>query len=94
MGKNPNVIFRELYRKAKKRHDAVIMTGAEKDFRVSMEEQDHCYYTAYNQVVKAFIIEGHSEQKADKHIMQWVDNDLLSIRLYDGWRYIGFYEDL
>ena len=95
MGKNPNVIFRELYAKAKKRHElATNADGTTQDPIAIMEKEDHCYYTVYSKVVKSFILEGYSEQKADKHIMQWVDNDILTIRMRNGWRYVGFYEDL
>ena len=95
MGKNPNVIFRELYVKAKRRHGlALNEDGSTQDPIAIMELEDHCFYTTYSKVVKCFILEGYSEQKANKHIMQWVDNDILTIRTKNGWRYVGFYEDL
>lgn len=93
MGRTPNVIFRELYKQQKKKTDAIRAQGATTPV-MKMNEEDHCLYVLYQTAVKAFMMEGYSEQKAIKHITTWLDNDFLRIR-YDGvYRYLGIDRDV
>lgn len=95
MGKNPNVIFRELYRKEKRKRDMISsVSDAVKDRITVMSEQDRCYYIPYRDVIKAFMIEGYSESKAIKHVTTWIDNDLISDRYSEGYHLIGIHEDV
>lgn len=94
MGRTPNVIFRELYKQQKKKNDAIKAQGAETPF-MKLNEEDHCCYVIYQEAVKAFMMEGYSEQKAIKHITTWLDNDFLTTRYTDtGYRLIGIYKDV
>lgn len=89
MGKNPSIIFRELYRKAKNKEGMITsLNGSNKPYE--MGKEDGCYYVPYKEVVRDFLVEGYTEGKAIKHIDQWVDYDLVFIRFSDGYKYVGF----
>lgn len=93
MGKNPSTIFRELYIKAKHRKgvaDSVDGTNAVTE----MERQDKCLYVTEKEVIQNFMIEGYSELRANRHILQWIDYDLLFVRYNNGYKYIGFSKEL
>lgn len=89
MGKNPNTIFRELYKKSKERYKKAESIGGSNPI-IEMDKQDGCYYIPYKEVVSNFLIEGYSEHKATIHIDKWVDYDLLFIRYSNGFKYVGF----
>lgn len=89
MGKNPSIIFRELYRKAKNR-DGMIASVNGSNTPHNLGKQDDCYYVAYKEVIKDFLKEGYAESKAIKHIEQWIDYDLVFVRFDEGYKYIGF----
>ena len=44
----------------------------------------------YDDLVKAFMIEGYPAHRAEKHIQEWVDNDLLSTLWMEGYHLIGY----
>ena len=93
MGKNPSTIFRELYKKAKHRKgvaDSVDGSNAV----IEMERQDKCLYVTEKEVIQCFMIEGYSELRANRHILQWIDYDLLFVRYNNGYKYIGFSKEL
>ena len=91
MGKNPSIIFRELTKQAKHRQKAIgSVDGSTKSNLYKANEQDHCFYVLYKDVVKNFLIEGYSEYRAEKHINQWIDYDIIGVRYIDGIKYIGF----
>lgn len=93
MGRTPNVIFRELYKREKKKSETIRAVGAEKTPIMIMNEQDHCLYVTQQEVIKAFMMEGYSEQKALKHITTWLDNDFLTARYTrEGYKLIGIYK--
>lgn len=92
MGKNPSIIFRELYRKAKN-VDGMISSVDGHNTPYDLGRQDGCYYVNYKEVVKDFLKEGYSEGRAVKHIEQWIDSDLLFVRFSDGVKFIGFSKD-
>ena len=95
MGKNPSNIFRELYKEAKRKQDKInSIDGAVRSRALVMGEEDHCCYVLYRDVIKIFLKEGYPENKAAKHIAQWVDNDLITIRYKDGYQFVGLYEDV
>lgn len=93
MGKNPNTIFKEIYRKAKHRQEAIVSTGNTND-TIKMSNQDKCLYVPYKEVIKEFLMEGYPEQRAIKHIDQWIDYDLIFVRYSDGYKYIGLTQDV
>ena len=93
MGKNPSTIFRELYRKAKNREARVSSTGGS-TVSIDMGKQDGCVYVTEKEVLQNFLIEGYSEFRANKHILQWIDYDLLFVRYNNGYKYIGFSKEL
>lgn len=95
MGKNPNIIFRDLYRHQKKRMDKISsVSDAVKDRIDSLSEKDKCLYIPYKDVIKAFMIEGYPENKAAKHITTWIDNDLITDRYIEGYHLIGLHEEV
>ncbi len=93
MGKNPSTIFRELYRKAKNREGKANSTGFTNAV-MEMGKQDGCVYVTEKEVIQNFMIEGYSELRANKHIAQWIDYDLLFIRYNNGYKYIGFTKEM
>ncbi len=95
MGKNPSNIFREIYKEAKRKQDSITsVDGVLKSRTIRMGEEDHCCYVLYPEVIKVFLKEGYPVKKAEKHIEQWLDNDLITMRYADGYRFIGLYEDV
>ena len=95
MGKNPSNIFRELYAEAKQRQKTIgSVDGSIKGMVYRLSEEDHCYYVMYDRVIKVFLKEGYPVKKAEKHITQWIDNDLITMRYAEGYRLIGLYEDV
>ena len=94
MSRTPTVIFRELYRKAKRAKDTTI---AESDPNhippiVQFGIEDKCCYVPYTKVMATFLKEGYCEKKAEKHISVWIANDILTMRYTpEGYRLIGFY---
>ena len=93
MGKNPNTIIRELYRKAEHRQNVASSTNGTNPL-VEMSKQDKCLYMTYKEVVQNFLIEGYSEQKAIKHIQQGIDYDLAFVRYNNGFKYVGFSKEV
>ena len=93
MGKNPSIIFRELYKKAKHR-DSITSSVNGSSGPYDMGKQDGCYYVTEKEVIKNFLIEGYSEQKAERHIDQWIEYDIVFVRYKDGYKYIGFNKDV
>lgn len=90
MGKNPNTIFRELYKRARIRHGKIEKSGG-KNPVYDMDKEDGCYYVLNKEVIKSFILEGYSEKRANCHITKWLDYDLITVRYdCDGTKYIGF----
>lgn len=78
MGKNPSMIFKDLYRSAKTKQSVSKieeLSGIDKTI-YEMTAKDGCYYVPFSDAVKHFLMEGYSEQKAIKHIKQWSDYDL------------------
>lgn len=95
MGKNPSSIFRELYSESgRKREKIASYPDAVKPKIFELCEKDHCSYVLYPEVIRTFLKEGYPEKKALKHIQEWEDNDLITIRYVDGYRFIGIYEDV
>ena len=92
MGKNPSAIFRELYKKAKNTQDMLAsMPGAKgSEVIAEMNNQDGCYYVTYDVVMRSFLMEGYSVSRANKHIDQWIDFNILFVRYKDGFKFIGF----
>ena len=91
MGKNPNVIFRELSIKAKHKQKVIGSIDDKIPSAVYLANvQDGCFYVPYEVVVKRFLIEGYSAPKAEKHINQWLDYDMIGLRYIDGSKFIGF----
>ena len=93
MGKNPSTIFRELYRKAKHRNGIIgSVEGSNPAYEMNM--QDGCFYVTEKEVIKDFLLEGYSESRANKHIDQWIEYDILFVRYWNGYKYIGFSKDV
>ena len=91
MGKNPNVIFRELSIKAKQKQKAIDSHANVIPTSIHLANiQDRCIYVPYETVIKTFLIEGYSAPKAEKHINQWLDYDMIGLRYIDGSKFIGF----
>lgn len=92
MGKNPSAIFRDLYKRAKQTQDIIASIPDAKGSKLiaEMNEQDGCYYVTFETVIKSFLMEGYSVSRANKHIDQWIDYDILFVRYKDGFKFIGF----
>ena len=89
MGKNPNIIFRELSSKAENKRDKIeSLKGTNQILEAGIK--DKCNYVTYKEVVKSFLLEGYTESRAEKHIKQWLDYDLVTSRYIDGTRFLGF----
>lgn len=95
MSRTPNIIFRELYKKAKKAKDVTIAESDNVPPIVQYGIEDNCCYVPYTKVIATFLKEGYCESKARKHIDVWIANDVLSMRYTpEGYRLIGLYEDV
>ena len=96
MGQNPSIIFKQLYKRAKHRQETVESingaTSAADNVLYKLNAADHCYYLFYKEVVKEFLLQGYSEQKAEKHIKQWLDYDLAAVAYRDGYKLITLAE--
>lgn len=95
MSRTPNVIFRELYRKAKKAKELTIANSDPEQIApiVQYGIEDGCCYVPYTKVMATFLKEGYCEKKAEKHINTWIANDILTMRFTpEGYRLIGLYE--
>ena len=93
MGQNPSIIFKQLYSKAKHKQRAIESIGGASGtdgLICKMNNKDHCYYVPYKDVVREFLLQGYSEQKAEKHITQWLDYELAWITYCDGFKLMGF----
>lgn len=90
MGQNPSIIFKQLYDRAKHRQETVkSIDGVTTDnVLYKLNAADHCYYLFYKEVIKEFLLQGYSEQKAEKHIKQWIDYDLAAVAYRDGYKLI------
>lgn len=97
MSRTPNIIFRELYKKAKKARDVTI-TNSDPDKIAPIVQygiEDGCCYVPYTKVIATFLKEGYCESKARKHVDAWIANDVLTMRYTpEGYRLIGLYEDV
>lgn len=93
MSRTPNIIFRELYKKAKKVKDLTIAEGGDIPPIVQYGIEDGCCYVPYTNVIATFLKEGYGEKKARKHIDAWIAVDVLTMRYTpEGYRLIGLYK--
>ena len=95
MGKNPNMIFRELYRYAKSKQTSFIDDDKTDKLDRTIHElsmKDNIYYILYAEAVRKFLIEGYSEDKALRHITQWANYDMASPIKYKGYKLLGLAE--
>lgn len=93
MGKNPSVIFKQLYKQAKNKEATLSkdgLTGLDLIIH-QMNAKDECFYVPYTEVIREFLIEGYSEARAKKHITQWINHDLLVTNTYGRYKLIGIY---
>lgn len=92
MSRTPNIIFRELYRKAKKAKDVTIAESTEIPPIVQYGIEDGCCYVPYTKIIATFLKEGYCENKARKHVDAWIANDVLTMRYTpEGYRLVGLY---
>lgn len=90
MGKNPSVIIREQAAKAKRRLEKIRDSHSPGGILYEESQKNNCYCGYYNDLLKAFMIEGYSQKKAEKHINEWVDNDFLWIGTRGGYEIVGY----
>ena len=78
MGKNPSMIFKDLYRSAKTKQSVSKeneLSGIDRTI-YDLSIKNSLYYVTYAEAMRHFLMEGYSEQKATKHLQQWADYDL------------------
>lgn len=96
MGKNPCIIIKEQGAKARKRRARLNSLDHE---RVSVlekaEEQmnNGLIYGFYQDLMKAFMVEGYPVIRAEKHIKEWAENELIDVVWVDGFHLVGYGED-
>lgn len=93
MGKNPSIIIKEQGAKARRKRekmDSVKHSGESVLDKASKTNKNALIYGFYDDLVKAFIVEGYTTKKAEKHIREWIDNDLLSMMWLDGFQLVGY----
>lgn len=92
MGKNPCIIIKEQGAKARKKRDKLDsfdrIRGSVLDEASDMN--NGLTYGFYDDLVKAFMMEGYPAHRAEKHIQEWVDNDLLSTLWIEGYHLVGY----
>ena len=92
MGKNPCIIIKEQGAKARKKIEKMESIDHVKGSVIekACEQNYGLTYGFYDDLVKAFLIEGYPVNRAKKHIKEWVDNDLLSTLWIDGYYLVGY----
>lgn len=91
MGKNPGIIIKE--QRAKARETAIKAESAGwRDDEILREARDkyECTCGYYKDLMQAFMIEGYTAHRAEKHIGEWVDNDLIMIAYLKGYKLVGY----
>ena len=48
------------------------------------------YYLMYKDVIRSFLLEGYSEEKAEKYLKHWYDYDIISVEWVEGYKLVGF----
>lgn len=91
MGKDPGLIFKQISAKAIHRSKQAISVENE-NILTSAHDKTGAYYLFYKDVIKAFMLEGYTDTRAEKYIAKWIDYDLANV-LYEGsYKLLGFYE--
>ena len=91
MGKDPGLILKQQIAKAI--HRIKTADSAENDnVMTRVHDKTGSYCLPYNEVVKAFLVEGYTDTKAEKYIAKWADYDLVWIGYIEGYHLIGFSE--
>lgn len=96
MGKNPSMIFKDLCRSARENYRAYRKgetTGIEEEI-YNLTVRDGCFYVTYSEAIRRFLMEGYSEQKANKHISQWATYDLVCAVRHQGYKLLALSEVL
>lgn len=91
MGKNPSIIIKEQAAKAKKKRDMIASvehTGESVLEKASKKYGQPCGF--YEDLIKAFMIEGYPTKRAEKHISEWADRDILDIFWMDGYHVVAY----
>lgn len=91
MGKDPGTIYRQ--ESAKARHMAGVINSSDKASdgiltKGNKMTASNCIF--YDNVIKTFLLEGYPVDKAEKHIKQWIDYDLVWVGYVDTYKLIGF----
>ena len=91
MGKNPCIIIKEQGAKARKKRDKIDSLGSNGSvLEIASKKNNGLTYGFYDDLVKAFMIEGYPAHRAEKHIQEWIDNDLLSTLWIEGYHLVGY----
>ena len=91
MGKNPSIIIKEQGAKARARREkigSIDKIGESILDTASKKNNSPCGF--YDELIKAFMIEGYPTHRAEKHIKEWVDNDLLDVFWMEGYHIVGY----
>ena len=91
MGKNPSIIIKEQRAKARD----MAMEGRQRGLQddIVAEAAEKSGYTTcgyYRDLLQAFMIEGYTTIRAEKHIREWADLDLLSVFFVKGYKLVGY----
>lgn len=91
MGKNPGTIIKE--QRAKAREAAIKAESAGWKYDVILKEardKYECTCGYYKELMQAFMAEGYTAYRAEKHIKEWVDYDLIMITYLNGYKLVGY----
>ena len=91
MGKNPCIIIKEQGAKARKKREKIdSVDHTSESVLEKASKKNDLIYGFYDDLVRAFILEGYPVHRAEKHIQEWVENDLLSTMWMDGFHLVGY----
>lgn len=91
MGKNPGIIIKEQRAKAREIVRKAESAGWSTD-EILKEARDkyECTCGYYKDLMQAFMLEGYTAHRAERHISEWVDNDLILVTFMKGYKIVGY----
>ena len=91
MGKNPGIIIKEQRALAREAYNRAESAGIPNDeILIDARNRFNCTCGYYADLLRAFMIEGYTVARADKHIKEWVENDLLFVTFLNGYKVVGY----
>lgn len=96
MGKNPSIIIKEQGAKARTRLEKVgsLDDKISESVLETASKQNGFPCGLYQDLLKAFMIEGYPMIRAEKHIREWAENDLIDVFWVQGYQLVGYGADV